>query len=78
METHGGAKSSSDVYWLQSAKSHLIKLSERMRALDEEAGLAHSAIADLLLLYGNTSNWFQAVRDYKVSCNPHPFRLITL
>lgn len=61
-------KRGSSCYWymLQSAKSQLLKLSERMRALDEEAGLVHSAIADLLLLYGNTNHWFQAIRDYKV------------
>ena len=65
-----GAREGLKVCVPQNAKSQLLKLSERMRALDEEAGLAHSAVADLLLLYGNTSNWFQAIRDYKVSRNP--------
>lgn len=52
----------------QSAKQHLIQLSQRMRAYDVEAGLSHSAVADLLLLYGHTTNWFQALREYKASC----------
>ena len=64
-----------------------------MRNLDAEGGLVNSAIADLLLLYASTSNWFQALRDYKVQsegraamkkmaykyhCNTHKSKLIQL
>ena len=52
--------------YLQEAKQALLQLSEELRAQDREAGVAQSAIGDLLFLYASTVNWFKALRTYKV------------
>ena len=52
--------------YVQEARQALLQLSEELRAQDREAGVAQSAIGDLLFLYASTVNWFKALRTYKV------------
>ena len=48
------------------ARSRLMALAEKMRALDVALGGGHTAAADMLLLFASTQTWFTSERDYKV------------
>ncbi|CAL8467814.1 g7352 [Coccomyxa elongata] len=52
------------------ARSRLMALAEKMRALDVALGGGHTAAADMLLLFASTQTWFTSERDYKGFTSP--------
>jgi hypothetical protein len=51
---------------LQDARDKLMSVVGVLRDFDVELGGGHTAAADILTLYANTTVWFTAERNYKV------------